>query len=252
MSNRILKESICTSADISPLSWFEEVLFYRLIVNCDDYGRFDGRIAVIKNRLFPLKENLTMKNVETAINKLARAGLVSLYEVDGRPYLFLPSWDRHQVIRAKKSKYPEPPLKAFEINCNQMISNENICVSNPIQSEYESEYESESKERDAPAHVREEKKPFGEFSNVFLTEAEHTALTERFGGNTEKLLNTFSCKLKAKGYTYDNHYATLILWAEEDGVGKGNDKSYDTDDFFEASLKRSYAEFDEKYGGTGS
>ena len=107
-------------------------------------------------------------------------------------------------------------------------------------------------ESNAPAHAREEKKAYGEFSNVFLTEAEHSALTERFGGNTEKLLNTFSCKLKAKGYTYDNHYATLILWAEEDGVGKGNDKSYDIDDFFEAALKRRYEEFDEKYGGTGS
>ena len=28
----------------------------------------------------------------------------------------------------------------------------------------------------------------------------------------------------------------------------GYDKSYDTDDFFEASLRRSYEEFDKKYG----
>ena len=54
MPNRILKESICSSDSINELSWFEECLFYRLIVNCDDYGRFDGRTAIIKNRLFPL------------------------------------------------------------------------------------------------------------------------------------------------------------------------------------------------------
>ena len=59
MPNRIIKESICTSDSIDSLSWFEEVLFYRLIVNCDDYGRFDGRPSIIKSRLFPLKENLT-------------------------------------------------------------------------------------------------------------------------------------------------------------------------------------------------
>ena len=69
MPNRILKESICTSGSIDDLSWFEEVLFYRLIVNCDDYGRFDGRTAIIKNRLFPLKENLTVKTVSEAIHK---------------------------------------------------------------------------------------------------------------------------------------------------------------------------------------
>ena len=78
MPNRIIKESICTSDGIDALSWFEEVLFYRLIVSCDDYGRFDGRPAIIKNRLFPLKENLTIKNVSAAINTLARAGLVAL------------------------------------------------------------------------------------------------------------------------------------------------------------------------------
>ena len=61
MPNRILKESVCTSDSVNKLSWFEEVLFYRLIVNCDDYGRFDGRVSIIKNRLFPLKENLTGK-----------------------------------------------------------------------------------------------------------------------------------------------------------------------------------------------
>ena len=78
MPNRILKESICTSDSIDGLGWFDEVLFYRLIVNCDDYGRFDGRPAIIKNRLFPLKENLTAKTVAGAIEKLASTGLVTL------------------------------------------------------------------------------------------------------------------------------------------------------------------------------
>ena len=55
MPNRIIRESICTSESIDGLSWFEEVLFYRLIVSCDDFGRYDGRAAIIKNRLFPLK-----------------------------------------------------------------------------------------------------------------------------------------------------------------------------------------------------
>ena len=43
MPNRIIKESICRSEEIDSLSWFEEVLFYRLIVTCDDFGRYDGR-----------------------------------------------------------------------------------------------------------------------------------------------------------------------------------------------------------------
>lgn len=130
MPNRILKESICTSDSIDSLGWFDEVLFYRLIVNCDDFGRFDGRTAVIKNRLFPLKDNLTLKSVETAINKLARAGLIALYTSGGKPFLFLPTWNEHQSIRAKRSKYPDP-----EIICEQSQSDEFKCPRNPIQSE---------------------------------------------------------------------------------------------------------------------
>ena len=129
MPNRILKESIRESDSIDALSWFEEVLFYRLIVSCDDYGRFDGRISVIKNRLFPLKDDLTLKTVSRAIEKLATVGLVALYEFEGKPYLYLPTWTAHQNVRAKRSKYPEPvtvceAVKASASICNQTHAEE--------------------------------------------------------------------------------------------------------------------------------
>lgn len=75
MRNRILKESICRSEEVNSLTWFEEVLFYRLIVACDDYGRFDGRAAVIKGYCFPLKD-VTTKDIGRALERLAAAGLV--------------------------------------------------------------------------------------------------------------------------------------------------------------------------------
>jgi hypothetical protein len=132
MPNRILKESICVSDSIDQLSWFEEVLFYRLIVSCDDYGRYDGRPAIIKNRLFPLKENLTLKNVSAAINKLASAGLVVLYEFEGKPFLCLPTWNEHQTVRAKRSKYPAPEdgVKTSEIICKQVQADVPVIQSN--------------------------------------------------------------------------------------------------------------------------
>lgn len=132
MPNRIVRESICTSDSIDRLSWFEEVLFYRLIVNCDDFGRFDGRAAVVKNRLFPLKENLTLKTVETALHGLANAGLITLYVFEGKRFLCLPTWGKYQTQRAKVSKYPAPEsntqsnasnMQDNESKCKQMISN---------------------------------------------------------------------------------------------------------------------------------
>ena len=126
MPNRLIKESICTSDDIDKLSWFEEVVWYRLIVNCDDFGRFDGRPAIIKNRLFPLKDSVTLKAVSAAINKLVSFGMVALYEFECKPYLYLPSWNEHQTPRATKSKYPDPATGNItsESNGNQLNADE--------------------------------------------------------------------------------------------------------------------------------
>ncbi len=139
MPNRILKESICASDSIDQLSWFEECVFYRLMVNCDDYGRFDGRVSIIKNRLFPLKEGLKPKIVEQALQKLAAVGLVVLYESDGKPFLYLPTWEKYQTIRNKQSKYPDPntckQLQSIETNCNQLNANVPVIQYNTIQSE---------------------------------------------------------------------------------------------------------------------
>jgi len=126
--NRILKESICRSDEIDSLSWFEECLFYRLIVNCDDYGRFDGREKIINSICFPLKD-IRDSDLKKALDKLSAAGLVQRYVVQGRPVLQLVTWERHQQIRAKKSKYPAP-----DATCMQMISDDFKCPRNPIQS----------------------------------------------------------------------------------------------------------------------
>lgn len=125
MPNRIIKESICTSDSLDSLSWFEECFFYRLLVNCDDYGRMDARPAVLKSRLFPLKERIALKDVKDALGKLADIGCVRLYECDGKPYLYLPAWEVHQSIRAKRSKYPAPD---DGITCMQMNADEITCM----------------------------------------------------------------------------------------------------------------------------
>nr|DAT09669.1 MAG TPA: replisome organizer [Caudoviricetes sp.] len=146
MPNRIIKESIRTSDSINELNWFEEVLFYRLMVSCDDYGRFDGRIAIIKGTCFPLKD---MRNgdIEKALHRLSALGMVTLYEVDGKPFLQLTAWERHQTIRAKKSKYPsvdEGNMITYESNCKQMKTDVPV-----IQSESKSKSESKSYTGDA-------------------------------------------------------------------------------------------------------
>ena len=130
MPDRIIKESICTSDTLNQLSDFEERFWHRLIVNCDDYGRFDARPAILKGRLFPLMEGKTLKDMSNTLSKLASVGLVELYEVDGKPFLHVVTWDKYQRIRAKRSKFPEP-----DGTCCHLTSDGVKCPRNPIQSE---------------------------------------------------------------------------------------------------------------------
>ena len=111
MPNRMIKESICTSEQIDELTPFEETTFYRLIVNADDYGCFDGREKILAARLYPLKE-INPADMRAAVDRLAEVGLIVRYTVEGRDYLYFPTWNNHQRLRQTKHKFP-PPVDAI-------------------------------------------------------------------------------------------------------------------------------------------
>lgn len=121
---------------------FQFRLWVSLITYVDDYGRGDARPAIIKGACFPLRERLTNKDIDAALAGLAGLGCVGLYQVDGKPFLYFPNWEKHQSIRNKRSKFPEPPddLQANENSCKQMQANSPV-----IQSESESISESNTK-----------------------------------------------------------------------------------------------------------
>ncbi len=131
MPNRIIKETICTSEDIALLSPGAEILFYRLIVKADDFGAYYGNEMIVKNTCFPLKSNdIKVSQVISWIEELAKVGLIYYYSnQEGKKYIQLSKWAKHQQIRAKKSKFP-----LFDDTCNQLISSDSNSLRNPIQS----------------------------------------------------------------------------------------------------------------------
>lgn len=129
MPSRFLKESICTSDNLDRLTEFQEVFFYRLIVNCDDFGRFDARPKLMSSKLFPLRDISEEKVCET-LDALIEAELITVYRVRNKPYLQVITWENHQQRRATASKYPGPEEAdgdADDIGCNQLITDDNKC-----------------------------------------------------------------------------------------------------------------------------
>lgn len=166
MPNRIIKESICTSDTIAELTDFEFRLWIGLLVSADDAGRADARPAIIKGRIFPLRDRVTIRDIDAALHGLAAKGCVSLYTVGGKPYLWFPTWTEHQRIRDVKPKYPgiedsdiSPQTAA---DCGELPQTAADCGLNPIQSE--SEYESKSEYKSKRADAR---KLFAEFWSAY-------------------------------------------------------------------------------------
>ena len=137
MPNRILKESITTSCEIDALTADEERFFTRLIVICDDFGRADGRTAILRAKCFPLKvDSVKNKDIDKWIKALVKQNLIFVYEAEGKPHIQMVTWEKHQQIRAKRSKYPAPDdgiitMISNDIKCNQEHTD---VPENPIQS----------------------------------------------------------------------------------------------------------------------
>jgi hypothetical protein len=157
MPNRIIKESICTSDEIDKLTAEEEVFFYRLMVIVDDFGLIDARIPILKSKCYPLK-SIDINVIQANLASLVAVGLVNLYRVEGKPYLSITNWAKHQQIRAQRAKYPMPD-EGVAITCNQLISDAPVIQSNPIQSESNLKTEKQQKKRAIGADI------FPEISN---------------------------------------------------------------------------------------
>jgi hypothetical protein len=127
MPNRILREGILTSERIERLDWAEEVFYRRVMSVVDDYGRYYARPALLRSACYPLHlDRVTEADIQTWLSACEQAGLIHVYEVDGKRYLEL--LDFRQQLRAKVCKYPDPVgacvAPATQMHCRSSASAE--------------------------------------------------------------------------------------------------------------------------------
>lgn len=129
MPSRLLREGILDSDAVNTLTWGGEVFYRRLMSVVDDYGRFDGRAAVLRSRLYPLKiSSVSEADVSSWLAECQMAGLVSRYSVEGRPYILFHKLGAQQRTKAKfPGPSSEADLRAPVNNCEQVLTGENNC-----------------------------------------------------------------------------------------------------------------------------
>jgi hypothetical protein len=105
----MIDPGIWRSEQVNNLSRDARLLFIGIFSNADDEGRLHGSARFLKANIFPYDEDVTAAVVQTWRGEVIQAGLCALYWNDGREYLHLPTWSRHQRIdRPSKSTLPAP------------------------------------------------------------------------------------------------------------------------------------------------
>lgn len=126
MPTRYLKPEIRDSETLDSLSPLAEVLFYRLLVSVDDFGRIDARPSYIKSVCFPVRDSFTAKDAEKYLMELNEKGVISLYVVNSRRYLQMSKWAN--IPRSKESKCPQIADDCIQVYANVLPLHTNLPV----------------------------------------------------------------------------------------------------------------------------
>lgn len=112
MPNRVIRDSILTSRQVGQLDWFQQALLVRLILSCDDCGRYFAAPDIIRNRFFCIYPGVTQDQVTQGMERLEELGFIITYRVEGELYCAFPQWSKYQVCRTRREIYPAPPPEA--------------------------------------------------------------------------------------------------------------------------------------------
>lgn len=106
---RTIKPEFWSSPGMKGLDPYVRLLFIAMWNWADDTGRGTANPRELAGFAFPWDEQLSSADIRRMLGEIRRAFGVVLYEVGGRPYYLIPSWDRHQKIDKRSgAKYPSP------------------------------------------------------------------------------------------------------------------------------------------------
>ena len=123
---RSIKPEFWDSPSTAKASPWARLLFIAMWNWADDFGRGTANLKELEGFAFPNDDGFTDMRGNTVhfrdlVAEVSDCFGVMFYEVSGRPYYAIPSWETHQrnERRAKASKYPSPEVRdsVAEIPC---------------------------------------------------------------------------------------------------------------------------------------
>ena len=111
MRIRSIRPEFWSSEDVAAMDWTTRLVFIGLWSYVDDNGVGRDVEKLIVADLFPLEDDPrdTLATVSRSLARLSEGGQITRYTFEGKPYLHVNAWSKHQRIdKAAKSRYPLP------------------------------------------------------------------------------------------------------------------------------------------------
>jgi len=205
---RMLSKRISQSKKVNGLPVKAQLIYTWIIPWLDDFGCYTGDSEDIKTEVFPKNRKITKKDIETALNLMARLGLIIWYRLESsgfqekqdkliQQYQNFNSFQTFKSDRERKSDYPpyEPENEGMVPIGNQRIPVDSLKLSK--------------------VNLIKEKEEYA--SAVFLTPEEYEKLVARFGKiDADERIAELSEGIGSKGYKYQSHYSTILAWARRE------------------------------------
>src|SRR4051794_12930640 len=92
MPQRFLRPGIRTSATWNSTSFAAQGLYVSILTLVDDFGRYDGRAALLHGECFALRNDVKPQRTAALLQELHEVGLIQLYQHEGKDYLQVLRW----------------------------------------------------------------------------------------------------------------------------------------------------------------
>lgn len=163
--------------------------------------------TIVGTNALAVNTGLSRQQVRTALNKLVLTNEITIKSTNKFSLVTIENWSSYQFenetstnTSTSKSTSNQPHLKNDK-KYKEDISNKCVYMNNSIKGEGE----------------RENTHPYGEFSNVFLTDDEYARLTSKYM-RVDQLIDKVSIWLTE--HTRKNHYAACLTFARNDSWEK--------------------------------
>ena len=116
---------------------FTRVVWMLLMLILDSEGRGIYNMAWIRSKMFPIRQDVKIDELQAAFEWLKNRAMIKVYEVGGREYFYIPKWKNYQSGTKKEAEslLPVPPellQTNSEVNKEQVSAAELYCIESEL------------------------------------------------------------------------------------------------------------------------